>query len=107
MSSTNDNLLTIIKCQQEKLDAMIKQNGQLTEELAKLKPPARGNNNHHGNNKRIREQERDKDNKPDNKNPSLPKCPICGLRSHPINECWELDSNTDKRPDGWKSIRKE
>ena len=33
---------------------------------------------------------------------SKPKCAICGSR-HNTKDCWELEVNADKRPDGWKS----
>ena len=114
MSTANDDLLAIIKRQQQQLDALIEQNGHLTEALSKLKPNTRNNNNNnrHINNKRNRDEKdkgaKDRDAKdkeePENKRPTGPKCPICGLRSHSMDKCWELESNAADRPEGWVSM---
>ena len=114
MSTANDDLLAIIKRQQQQLDALIEQNGHLTEALSKLKPNTRNNNNNNRrtNNKRNRDDKdkgaKDRDAKdkeePENKRPTGPRCPICGLRSHSMDKCWELESNAADRPEGWVSM---
>lgn len=31
-------------------------------------------------------------------------CQLCHGGSHVANECWELEKNSEKRPEGWKSV---
>jgi len=117
MTSTNDDLLAVVKRQQEQIDSLIAQNGQLASALAKLKPSGRNNtnpggrnnSNRRGNKKRERENtdKDDDDGPPAKKATPFPKCPICGMSSHAMEDCWELETNKENRPDGWVSARKE
>ena len=107
MTTSNEDLIAIIKKQSTQIEKLIEQKAELTnqvknltEALTKTKTISSskggggggggggtgggggGNNN--------------------TSSGSKPKCAICGLR-HNTKDCWELEANADKRPDGWKS----
>ena len=116
MSDTADDLLTIVKKQQNQIDELIKQNGELTQALSTNKPSSSPRN-------RDRDRERERERKDrrairekaeipkDNRNATKEKaeptkdtggCAVCGRR-HETAKCWELDKNKASRPDWWTS----
>ena len=102
MSDTADDLLTIVKKQQNQIDELIKQNGELTHALSANKPTAIPKNR-----ERNRERERErKERRASREKAEPPKdsggCAVCGRR-HETAKCWELDKNKAGRPEWWKS----
>ena len=83
MTSTNEDLLKIVKTQQEQITQLIKQNGEFTTALAK-----KG-----GNQKNEEKVTFEKDN--NEADPTKKKgygCAICG-KHHKTEDCLELDKN--------------
>ena len=95
MTSTNEDLLKIVKEQQKQISQLIKQNGELT--LALTKKESNSSNKKEETNNNQREERSSGENK---KNYG---CTICG-KHRKTSECLELDVNKHKRKEGWKSI---
>ena len=108
MTSTNEDLLKVVKEQQQQISALIKQNGELTTALSK-----KGGNE--GNNNRGNESNTNKRNSGNNENGNRGNdsnngrekrsygCAICG-KHRTTSECLELKKNKHKRKEGWTSI---
>ena len=93
MTSTNEDLLQIVKTQQGQITQLIKQNGELTAALAK-----KG-----GEQKKERGTFEGGANEADPAKKKGYGCAICG-KHRKTSECLELDKNKAKRKEGWKSI---
>jgi len=94
MTSTNEDLLKIVKKQQKQISQLIKQNGKLTFALTKKE------NNSSKKDEANNNQGEDKNN---GENKKSYGCTICG-KHRKTNECLELDVNKHKRKEGWKSV---
>ena len=113
MSDTADDLLTIVKKQQNQIDELIKQNGELTSALSINKQPSIPRNREHD--RRDRRANREKletqkdDRRANREKAETPKeeggCAVCG-RQHQTQKCWELDKNKSERPEWWESYFK-
>jgi hypothetical protein len=102
---TEDSLAELTEKQSKQIEILIKSNNEAMEKLTAAllanKPASSTNNSASGTNKRK------KGRKPGKKRKECPTCPHCD-RKHPnrtADQCWELPTNADKRPDGWKSVK--
>ena len=114
MSDTADDLLTIVKKQQNQIDELIKQNGQLTSALSAHKPTTipknrerdreRGRKDHRASREKAEVAKEDRRASKERAEPPKDSsgCAVCG-RQHETAKCWELDKNKATRPDWWKS----
>jgi len=123
MSTTNEDLLGIVKKQQDQITQLIKQNGELTTALAKNtngnsnnnNNSNRNNNNRNRNNNNNNNNNNNKSNNNDNNNNNENKtensgaaefgnygCKICGKHKY-TKDCLELEQNKGRRREGWKS----
>jgi hypothetical protein len=93
MTSTDEDLLQIVKTQQGQITQLIKQNGELTAALAK-----KG-----GEQKKERVIFEGATSEADPTKKKGYGCAICG-KHRKTEECLELDKNKAKRKEGWKSI---
>ena len=111
LSDTADNLLIIVKKQQNQIDKLIKQNGELTLALSVNKPATiprnrdRDCNDRRGNRKKA---DTPKDDRRGNREKAdTPKdnggCGVCG-RQHETQKCWELNKNKGDCPSWRKSV---
>ena len=110
MTTTNEDLLKIVKEQQNQISQLIKQNRELTTALGTKR---NNNNNNNGNsnsnsNSNNRNNNRNRNNTRNNERNSGDEkpnygCTICGKHSK-TEECLELERNKGKRKENWKSI---
>jgi len=95
MTSTNEDLLKIVKEQQKQISQLIKQNGELTLALTKKESNSSSKKEETNNNQR--------EDRSSGENKKNYGCTICG-KHRKTSECLELDVNKHKRKEGWKSI---
>ena len=118
MTSTNEDLLKIVKEQQNQISQLIKQNGELTSAMGTKNTTTNNNNNGNSNSSgsnsnsnnqnNNRNNNRNRNNNKNNERNSGDKktnygCTICGKHSK-TEECLELEQNKGKRKENWKSI---
>jgi hypothetical protein len=111
MSSTTDELLFIIKKQQSQIDKLVESNSTLSASIAKLSAKGNtnsnnNNNNSGSNNNRNRNKGNENKKKAEQQAEGDGKGHGCAVRGKHkyTKDCFELLSNKDKRPEGWKSI---
>ena len=92
MTSTNEDLLKIVKTQQTQITQLIKQNGELTEVLAKKGGEQKE--------KKVTFEKAATEAEPVKTRGY--GCGICGKHKNTA-DCLELEKNKDKRRKGWKS----
>lgn len=108
MSGAADDLLIIIKKQQAQLEKLIatnekliETNSVLTASIAKLSTK-KTNNGNNRNNRNTKKADVEKIGKDENAAAKGLGCAICGKHSN-TKDCFELQANKNKRPDGWTS----
>ena len=107
MSANVDELLAVVKKQQDHIKDLGKQNQDLIDIIKNVKTSNTQNKRPAPKN-RNQDKNKDKDADKENKNQNAAKrpkfeCGICGNR-HPTEKCYELERNKDARPDWWTSI---
>ena len=110
MSSTTDELLFIVKKQQSQIDKLVETNSTLSASIAKLSAKGNTNSNNNNNSGSNNNRNRNKGNENEKKAEQQAEgdgkghgCAVCGKHKY-TKDCFELLSNKDKRPEGWKSI---
>ena len=108
MSTTADDLVAIIKRQQTTIEAQTTQLatltanvGKLTDALAKLSAPSTAARRQRGKGGDRAPAGSEREERVERVGPH--KCAVCAATWHPTEDCWELESNKDKRRVGWKS----
>ncbi len=107
MSTTVDDLVAIIKCQQAimenqstQITTLTASIGKLTDMLAKLSVSSAGNYHHGGRGGNCEKTGTNHKESVERMGPH--KCGVCDSTWHIKDDCWELDKNKGKCHEEWK-----